>query len=193
MSTALVGPQLGSAVLMAIDVQVGFVKEPSAHVVPVIVDLMRAWQVAGGATAVATFTNPPGSQYETISGWTKLRTPEEQALAPELAPVANAATERITKSTSSFFKVAGVLETFRARGWTEVVLTGIDTDSCVHDSAADAYQYGITPWLVVDACASSGGQQYHEAALLLAARNFGSHLLLTSSDVHRMLSQGGYQ
>ncbi|MEV7123799.1 isochorismatase family cysteine hydrolase [Kitasatospora griseola] len=194
MNTALARPRLESAVLVAIDVQVGFVKDSSRHVVPVIADLMRAWQAAGGATVVATFTNPPGSQYEMISGWTKLRTPEEQALAPELALIADAASERITKTTSSFFKVPGVLDTFRARGWTDVVLVGIDTDSCVHDSATDAYQYGITPWLVTDACASSGGSEYHQAALLLAARNFGPRLLLTSSDVHRMLlNQEGHQ
>ncbi|MFJ5120974.1 cysteine hydrolase [Kitasatospora sp. NPDC088548] len=193
MSTAPIGPRLESAVLVAVDVQAGFVKESSRHAVPVIVDLMRAWQRAGGATVVATFTNPPGSQYEKISGWKKLRTPEEQALDPDLAPLAEEATKRIVKTTSSLFKVPGVLDTFKARGWTDAVFTGIDTDSCVLDSASDAYQYGITPWLVVDACASSGGHQFHQAALLLASRNFGQHLLLTSSDLHRTLTQGGSQ
>jgi len=64
-------------------------------------------------------------------------------------------------------------------GWSDLVLCGIDTDACVYDSAVDAYQTGIRPWIVTDACASSGGPAYHEAALLLASRNVGRGQLLT--------------
>ncbi|MGV9267362.1 isochorismatase family cysteine hydrolase [Kitasatospora sp. NPDC003701] len=193
MSPELAAIPHDAAVLVAIDVQAGFVRAPSEHAVPTIATLMQAWQRDGRPTIVATFTNPVGSHYERISGWTKLRSPEEQALAPELAPLASVATRRIVKSTSSLFKAPGVLTLFREQGWTDVVLCGIDTDSCVLDTAADAYQYNITPWLVTDACASSGGPEYHDAALLLARRNFGRHLLLTSTDVHRALSAGGPQ
>ncbi|MFG2844192.1 isochorismatase family cysteine hydrolase [Kitasatospora sp. NPDC048296] len=192
MSSASVVPRLESTVLVAVDVQVGFVRDSSRHVVPTIAQLVGAWQAAGGASIVATFANPEGSQYERISGWTKLRTTEEQALATELAPLAGLA-HQIVKTTSSLLKAPGALELFRSQGWTDVVLTGIDTDSCVYDTAADAYQHGITPWLVVDACASSGGREFHDAALLMASRNFGRRLLLTSADIHRMLSEGELQ
>ncbi|MFD5610588.1 isochorismatase family cysteine hydrolase [Kitasatospora sp. NPDC127060] len=192
MNTAPAALRLDSTVLVAVDVQAGFVRDSSRHVVPTIARLMEAWQSAGGATIVATFDNPVGSQYERISGWTKLRSPEEQALATELAPLAGSA-HRIMKTTSSLLKAPGALELFRSRGWTDVLLCGIDTDSCVYDTAADAYQHGITPWLVMDACASSGGPEYHNAAILLAGRNFGRRLLLTSTDVHHMLSEGGLQ
>ncbi|MFE0457761.1 isochorismatase family cysteine hydrolase [Kitasatospora sp. NPDC058965] len=193
MNTGSAALRLESTVLVIVDVQVGFVRDSSQHVVPAIVHLVEAWQRQGGATIVATFDNPVGSQYERISGWTKLRSPEEQALAAELVPLARSATQQIVKTTSSVFKAPGALELFRTKGWTDVLLCGIDTDSCVYDTAADAYQHGITPWMVVDACASSGGQEYHEAALLLAARNFGRRLQLSSSDVHRMLSEGAVQ
>ena len=187
------GPRLQSTVLVVVDVQVGFVKQSSRHAVSTIAHLMAAWQNAGGATIVATFDNPPGSQYEKISGWTKLRTPEEQALAPELVPLSIKATKRFVKTTSSLLKVPEALKSFQSEGWTDAVLCGIDTDACVYDTAADAYQHGITPWLVTDACASSGGQEFHDAALLLAGRNFGQHLLITSSDIYGMLSAGGHK
>ncbi|MFE3501927.1 isochorismatase family cysteine hydrolase [Kitasatospora sp. NPDC059146] len=193
MTTRFAEVRQDSAVLVAVDVQAGFVRESSEHVVPTIARLVKAWQLSGGATIIATFANAEGSHYERISGWTRLRSPQEQALAPELAPLAAAATQVVKKTTSSVFKAPGVLELFRTKGWTDVLLCGIDTDSCVLDTATDAYQYDITPWLVTDACASSGGLEYHDAALLLARRNLGGHLLLTADDVHRTLSAGGLQ
>ncbi|WSJ72415.1 isochorismatase family protein (plasmid) [Kitasatospora sp. NBC_01302] len=54
--------------------------------------------------------------------------------------------------------------------------------SCVYDSAIGAYHSGFRQWIAVDACASSGGEEYHSAALLLARRNIGSTQLITSHD-----------
>ncbi|GAA3083901.1 hypothetical protein GCM10020000_82690 [Streptomyces olivoverticillatus] len=52
------------------------------------------------------------------------------------------------------------------RGWTDLLLCGIDTDSCVYDTAVAAYHGGLRPWIVTDACASTGGAEVHEAALM---------------------------
>jgi nicotinamidase-related amidase len=178
-------------VLAVIDVQMGFVKPSSEHAVPAVTQLLKAWQGVGGASVIASFCNPAGSPYETISGWTRLRSPEEVALAPSLIGLAEQATMRFTKSTSNLFLAEGVLNAFRASGWTDVLLCGIDTDSCVLDTAIGAYHHGITPWLVTDACASSGGVRFHDAALELAARNLGSHLLVTSSQARSWLTPSG--
>ncbi|MFJ1757321.1 isochorismatase family cysteine hydrolase [Kitasatospora sp. NPDC088134] len=186
-------PPLQSTVLVVVDVQAGFLRESSQHVVAPIAELLDAWQRAGGASVIATFENPPGSQYETITGWLRLRSAEEQALAPELVPLAARADLRVSKSTSSILKVSGVLDTFRARGWQHALVCGIDTDSCVYDSAIDLFQYSITPWLLTDACASSGGEKFHAAALLLAKRNLAPRLLITTGDVHRTLTEGELQ
>ncbi|GLW73700.1 hydrolase [Kitasatospora phosalacinea] len=183
-------PPLQSTVLVVIDVQAGFLRESSRHVVEPIANLLKAWQRAGGASVVATFENPPGSQYETITGWVRLRTPEEQALAPELVALAAQADLRVVKSTSSLLMVPGIIDTFRARGWQHALICGIDTDACVYDTAVALFQNSITPWLVVDACASSGGEALHNAALLLANRNLAPRLLIAAEDVHRMLTEG---
>ncbi|MEV7775438.1 isochorismatase family cysteine hydrolase [Kitasatospora sp. NPDC086791] len=183
-------PSPASAVLVVVDVQVGFANASSNHVVPVITELLAAWQAAGRDSVVATFTNPPGSPYETISNWTKLRTDAEQALVPELIPLAQSATARFSKSTSDLFQVDDALAAFRTHGWTDIVICGIDTDSCVHDTAVGAYHRSITPWLVTDACASSGGPEYHDIALKLAARNLGGRLV-SSTDVHHWLRKDG--
>jgi nicotinamidase-related amidase len=171
-----------SAALLVIDVQQGFVNRHSSGVVPAIVRLVEGWRAAGAPVVLTRFHNEPDSPYEKITGWTRLRTTEEQALVPELAPFAEDAAAVIDKAQASIFTPEGT-EIIRDSGWSDLVLCGIDTDACVYDSAVAAYQSGYRPWIVTDACASSGGTQYHDAALLLAARNIGASQLVTSETV----------
>lgn len=173
---------LRRAVLVVVDVQVGFINDHSRTVVSGIVDLVQAWQDAGLPIVVARFRNPVGSPYEVITGWTRLRSEAECALAPELEPLAAGAVALVEKTGSSIF-TPGFEQLVREAGWTDVVLCGIDTDSCVYDSAVAAYQRGYRPWLISDACASSGGAQYHDAALMLARRNIGATQLISSGNV----------
>ncbi|MFF5188735.1 isochorismatase family cysteine hydrolase [Streptomyces sp. NPDC000345] len=171
-----------STALLVIDVQQGFVNQHSSGVVPAIVRLVEGWRAANAPVVLTRFHNEPGSPYERITGWTKLRTTEEQAVVAELAPFIDGAAAVIDKAQASAFTPEGA-EIIRNAGWTDLVLCGIDTDACVYDSAVAAYQSGYRPWIVTDACASSGGAQYHDAALLLAARNIGASQLVTSETV----------
>lgn len=171
-----------STALLVIDVQQGFVNQHSRGVLPAIVRLVEGWRAAGAPVVLTRFHNKPSSPYETITGWTRLRTPEEQALAAELAPFAADAAAIVDKDQASVFTPEGA-QLIRDAGWTDLVLCGIDTDACVYDSARDAYHNGYRSWIVTDACASTGGSQFHDAALLLAARNIGANHLVTSQDV----------
>lgn len=171
-----------TAVLVVVDVQNGFVNEHSRDVVPAVVRLVKAWQEAGCPVVFARFRNEAGSPYETITGWTRLRSDMERALVSELSPYTDAAAAIVEKTTSSFLTTEAE-QLIRASGWTDLVFCGIDTDSCVYDSAVAAYQGGYRPWLVTDACASTGGAEYHDAALLLARRNIGAKQLVTTTDV----------
>nr|WP_307710865.1 isochorismatase family cysteine hydrolase [Streptomyces sp. V1I6] len=173
--------------MLVIDVQQGFVNHHSRGVLPTLARLVKRWHAVGAPVVLTRFHNEEGSPYETITGWTKLRTPQEQALVRDLEPYASEAAGLIDKGQSSLFTPSGA-DLIRAAGWTDLVLCGIDTDACVYDSAVDAYQRGYRPWIVTDACASTGGAEYHEAALLLAARNIGRQHLVTSEVVLSRLS-----
>jgi nicotinamidase-related amidase len=165
--------------LVIVDVQAGFINEHSAHAVPAVVRLVQAWEAADRPVIFTRFFNPPGSPYELITGWTDLRTPAEQRIVEELMPYVGSAAAVVDKSVSSALtpNLASLIET---GGWTDLVIAGIDTDACVYDTAIAAYHSGIRPWIVTDACASSGGPEYHDAALLLAARNISPGQLLTT-------------
>ncbi|AXK37506.1 cysteine hydrolase [Streptomyces armeniacus] len=173
---------LRTTALIVIDVQRGFINHNSRGVVPAVVELVDGWLAGGGAVVFSRFHNPAGSPYERITGWKRLRTADEQALVDELAPYVTRAAAVIDKGESSVFTEEGI-RVFRQAGWTDLVLCGIDTDACVYDSAIAAYQRGYRPWIVTDACASTGGPEYHDAALLLASRNVSKTQLITSSSI----------
>ncbi|MER0443193.1 isochorismatase family cysteine hydrolase [Streptomyces sp. Edi4] len=184
----LVDPR--TTALIVVDVQNGFVNGHSRAVVPAIAHLVKQWRKAGAPVVFARFHNAPGSPYERITGWTDLRTAQEQAVVDELAPYVETAAAVIDKGQSSVFTVEGA-QVIREAGWSDLVLCGIDTDSCVYDSAVAAYHAGYRPWIVTDACASSGGKRYHDAALLLAARNISAAQLVTSQEVLEQLGHQG--
>lgn len=166
------------AALVVVDVQNGFINEHSEHAVPMVTRLVKAWSALGHPLVFTRFYNPPGSAYERITGWTGLRTEAEQQVVDELAPYMQAATAVIDKPVSSAL-TPELARLIADHAWTDLVLAGIDTDACVYDTAISTYHAGIRPWLVTDACASTGGSKYHDIALVLAERNISPRQLLT--------------
>ncbi|MGW1290567.1 isochorismatase family cysteine hydrolase [Streptomyces sp. NPDC002586] len=169
-------------VLVIVDLQVGFINEHSRRVVPAVVRLVKEWVSRDQPVVLTRFFNLPDSPYEHITGWTGLRTAEEQRIVDELIPFAEAAAAIIDKPGSSAF-TDEFSALVKKAAWTDIVLAGIDTDACVYDTALTAYHSGIRPWIVTDACASSGGAEYHDAALLLAGRNIHRQHLLTAESL----------
>ena len=173
---------LASSVLVVIDMQNGFVREKSAHVVPVVVDLVRRWQEAGGATVFTRFLNYPGSPYERLIHWSQLTTSPQIDLVDELAPFAARATAVVDKPGYTLFTERGS-EVITAGGWSDVVICGLATESCVCKTAVDAFERDLTPWVVTDACGSHAGVEAHEAGLLVIRRFIGSGQLVATREL----------
>ncbi|MGW1976543.1 isochorismatase family cysteine hydrolase [Streptomyces sp. NPDC001889] len=173
--------ELHRAVLVIVDAQRGFINPHTRTVAPALVRLAREWTAAGRPLVLTRFRNPPGSPYETITGWTRMRTAEEQEVIGELAPFTEGA--HLVDKTGSSAITADFVRLAQLHGWRELILAGLDTDACVYDTATAAYHQGFVPWMVTDACASGGGPEYHEAALLLARRNLGPRQLLTTTQL----------
>jgi len=169
-------------VLVVVDVQNGLVGSRSRHVVPVIVDLVRRWQARGGATIFSRYLNYPGSPYERLIGWTRMHDAPETDLVTELQQYAAKAVAVVDKTIYSLFSDhgAGVLA---GGGWTDLLICGIATESCVCKTAVDAFERDLTPWVLVDACASHAGTVTHEAGLVVISRFIGKRQLITTSDL----------
>jgi nicotinamidase-related amidase len=152
-------------VLVVVDVQNGFVRDPSRHVVPVIADLVDRWQAAGLDVVFTRYFNSPGSQFERLFGWTGLQGPPETDIVSELAAQARAATVVIDKRIYSLFTSHG-RELVRSHGWTDLYVCGIATESCVLKTAADAFEQGdLTPWVIEDASAATPAPPHTRRAL----------------------------
>jgi nicotinamidase-related amidase len=169
---------------LIVDVQNGFVNNSSCRVLPVIGQLAAAWLARGAPIYMSQFTNHPGSRWETLIGWRRLRDEPEIALCPELSVFSDRAT--IYRKHSYSCVVGPFAADLDESSWDEVVLCGIATDGCVLATAVDLFEYrgrDIRPIVVRDACASHAGEQINDAGLLLIERFIGRRQVVTSAEL----------
>jgi nicotinamidase-related amidase len=180
--------ELSNSVLVVIDMQNGFVRQPSQHVVPAVVDLVHRWQAAGGATVFTRFINYPGSPYERLIGWSRVAEAPETDLVDDLQAYAARATATVDKPGYTLFTDHGA-QIITDGGWSDLVFCGLTTESCVCKSAVDAFERDLTPWVVTDACGSHGGAEAHEAGLLVLRRFIGQGQLIASTDLDQLFTE----
>jgi nicotinamidase-related amidase len=163
-------------VLLVVDVQNGFVNGNSRHIVPGIVRLVQSWP---SDVVFTQFFNRPGSQFERLIDWRLLHGPPETDLVPGLQPYAKTV---VPKTGYSFFDDAG-RRLAAKRGWKEVLVCGIDTESCVLKTAVDAFELNYTPLILEDLCASHAGKESHEAGIYVASRFIGKKQIVRTADL----------
>ncbi|MFI5755500.1 isochorismatase family cysteine hydrolase [Streptomyces sp. NPDC051569] len=173
---------IGSAALVVVDMQNGFVNHHSRHAVPAVSDIIAQWSAAGRPVIFTRYFNYPGSSYERFFQWHRLQEPPETDIVPELSEAAARSHKVIDKTGYTLFTPEAT-ELIRQAGWTALVFCGIATESCVLKSAADAFEYGYAPWIVTDASASDAGPDVHDAGLVVARRLIGTSQLVTAADV----------
>ncbi len=178
---------LSAAVLVVIDMQNGFVSSESKPVVARVQALIDRWEAACGVTVFTRFVNRPGSPYERLIDWTRMQAPPETTIVDELTAAAARAVTILDKPIYSLFTPEGTA-LLEDHGWTELVLCGIATESCILKTACDAFERNLTPVIVTDACFSHAGQEAHNAGLLVASRFIGRRQLVTSDAVFERVS-----
>ncbi|MBO7939161.1 MULTISPECIES: isochorismatase family cysteine hydrolase [Streptomyces] len=178
---------IGSAALVVIDMQNGFVNHHSRHAVPVVSDLVGTWSAAGRPVIFTRYFNYPDSPYERFFQWHRLQEAPETDIVTELAEAAAHAHAVVDKTGYTLF-TAEATELVRRAGWTDLVFCGIATESCVLKSAADAFEHGYVPWIVTDACASDAGPDVHDAGLIVARRLIGTGQLVATEHVMGQLA-----
>jgi len=178
-----------NSVLIVVDMQRGFVSSKSAAVVPHVVDLVQRWEAQGCDVVYTRFLNYPGSQFERLIHWSRFMPGNEEVeIIPELAESAGRAPVidkhgQYSPFTPEFTRLV------HQHGWTDLVICGIATESCVAKTAMDAFELGYTPWVVTDACASHAGADPHEAGLLVIKRFIGRGQLVDSNTILKSTAQ----
>lgn len=172
-----------STALIVVDAQLGFVTQQSERALPQMTALLEGWHDTGALVVLTQFLNQPGSAYVRLIGWSKMM-PEDPAVAlhPTVAAAVGPHDVVVTKNGYTAL-IPTVLELLATHGVTDIVVAGLDTESCVLATVLGAFEIGITPWLVTDACASHAGPAEHQAGLLVAGRYVGLRQLVTTADV----------
>jgi nicotinamidase-related amidase len=124
------------------------------------------------------FINMPGSPYERLIGWTKLRESPETDLCAEVQIHASFVIEKHFYSAFT----PELRDLTREHGWDIVCVCGFDTDSCVLKTAVDAFELGYTPYVLADACGTHSGVDLHDAALRMLRRFIGKGQVVESED-----------
>jgi nicotinamidase-related amidase len=164
-------------VLTVIDMQNGFLGPRSQHILPSVLRLVQEFEQRTLPVVFTRFHNLENSQYERLIGWRRLRSSPEIDISPELQQYADAVIDKEIYSAFTPAFDAMVAQ----RGWQYIVLCGVATDGCVLKTAVDAFERGLTPIVVTDACASHAGEDIHRAGLLLLERFIGKNQLMNTS------------
>ena len=164
--------------LLVVDMQNGFINGYTRHLFDVVNGLIAGFSGRREPLAFTRFVNMPGSGYARWIGWTRFMQEPENALADALATGSNPVFVKhgYTAFTPEFEN------RIREQRIERLVLCGIATDGCVLKSAVDAFERGIEPVVLTDACASHAGREVHAAGLLLLARFIGPGQLRSAAD-----------
>ncbi|MGN2642486.1 isochorismatase family cysteine hydrolase [Nocardia takedensis] len=170
--------------MLVVDVQNGFVTPTSGHVVPIITRLVEKWLGTPHPVVFTRYFNYPGSPYEKLVGWRGLLDRPDTDLVDELAVFTDQPRAHVLDKTVYTALTEEGMHLLTDLGVTDVLVCGIATDACVLKTVLDAFEAGLTPWVIADACASNASrhpaQQVHDSALLLMSRLVGAKQIINS-------------
>lgn len=132
-----------NAALIVVDPQNGFLNEHTRPVLAPMADLVVRWQEAGGRFLISRYHNYPGSPYERLLDWHEVYGPPDTDICDELGAHVPRAEAVIDKTGYTALNDAA-LKVIAAQSWTDLVFCGMDTDTCVLKSVADAFDLGFT-------------------------------------------------
>lgn len=166
-------------ILVVVDMQVGFLNEHSLPVIPSVLRLFDECNRRSLPIIFTKFINRSMSAFELFLNWTQVRYTPEIELYSAFVGLGDSLVEKsnYTAFTDEFKKL-----TLQANCRT-LLISGISTESCVLKTALDAFELGIRPVIVSDACASDQGTHVHLQALELMKILIGRNQIMTIDEL----------
>lgn len=154
------------SILLIVDLQCGFITPKTESVVGVIEKAINTLDYE--VCVYSKFYNNEETSFSRILNWRKFRSAKEQEI---VLPIGS---RDIVVSKDTYSAVTEELKRIVKEEKIErVYLCGIDTDSCVLATAFELFDNGIEPAIIIDGCASTGGDECHHAAEIIMKRSFG--------------------
>lgn len=157
-------------VLVVIDLQEGFINDKTVKVANNIRDLLDSGKYY--AVIATKFTNMQGSSFDSFLGWRGMLEEKEKELLPFVEEYADCVISKCSYSCVNTNFIQSLVS-FCGSLPEEVTLVGVDTDACVLATAIDLFEMGIKPIIIEDCVGSSGGEECHEAGMLILKRSIG--------------------
>lgn len=176
------GQDMIKGILLAVDLQNSFLITPECvAVVPKVVahasQFHQVW-------ATRFFNRNPNFSRQV--NWNEMVSGQGTELSYALIGIVSKTFDKPSYSSMS----PALLQALQRDAITTVAVCGVDTDACVMATALGLFDAGFETFVVSDACASSGGQEYHEAAIKILKRNIGEKYVISFSELPTMLSLG---
>jgi len=164
----------GPRVLLAVDVQRGFVTDDSRHVVAPLERIQHRFDHA----VFTRFYNPDPSPFRRILHYDKMaRGDSDTELAINVRPDAIIMERPLYSCVTDEF-----MDYIREWQADEVFIAGIATEACVLKTIIDLFEKDITPWVLKDLCASDKGAEFHDPAMKVISKLIDPGHIIDSAD-----------
>jgi nicotinamidase-related amidase len=162
-------------VLVAVDVQKGFVSPSSQHVLKPI----EAIQHHFDHVVFTRFYNPDPSPFRRILDYQKMA-PGSDGIELAITPRADAVIIDKPNYSGCNDRLEWQLNAWQAR---EVYIAGIATEACVMKTVSDLFEQDVVTWVIADLCASDKEPRFHDMAISILGTLIGTKHLINSQEV----------
>lgn len=159
--------------LFIIDIQNGFITQNTSHIPPRVKSLLE--QNIFDSVIFTRFINTPYSPYVKYLNWHELISPIQQKIVGEIEPFAQIIVDKTIYTACN----QETLDLLNKNNIQKVFICGIDTDSCVLKTAIDFFENNINPYVLAYYSASTGGDKFHQAGLLVLSQMIGINNIVT--------------
>lgn len=162
-------------VLVAVDVQKGFVSPSSQHVLKPI----EAIQHRFDHIVFTRFYNPDPSPFRRILDYHDLA-PGSEGVELAITPRADAVIIDKPNYSGCNDELERHLALWKA---SEVYIAGIATEACVMKTVSDLFEQDIVTWVIADLCASDKEHRFHDMAISILGTLIGTKHLVNSAEI----------
>ncbi|MDZ8110571.1 MAG: isochorismatase family cysteine hydrolase [Nostoc sp. DedQUE12a] len=159
--------------LFVIDIQNGFLNQNTSHVVENIKFILE--ENIFEDVVFTRFINTLDSPYVKYLNWHQLFSETEQKIVDAIKPFAKVVFDKNVYTACN----QETLTFLKKRNIQIVFICGIDTEGCVLKTAIDFFENNIITYVLTYYSASNGGDNYHQAAILVLSQLIGSSNIIT--------------
>ncbi|MCC5627667.1 isochorismatase family cysteine hydrolase [Nostoc sphaeroides] len=159
--------------LFIIDIQNGFITPNTSHIPQRVKSLLE--QNIFKHVIFTKFINTLNSPYVKYLHWHNLISEIEQKIVDDIEPFAQVIFDKTIYTACN----EETLNFLKSNDIQKVFICGLDTESCVLKTAIDFFENNIISYILEYYSASTGGDKFHQAGILILSQMIGVNHIVT--------------